>query len=249
MRFRMLSSSRISYLIFIILIITSFPVKSQPQFEGVIRYEILNSGEKNVNVPRESAYYLKGHNLMVRIFMETGEEMARILLVGDERTIFMIDDVQKSAVKLQLQQEITTRPGNIPDQYKEAYEQAIEQQNDRVEQMKPAMKVTGDSAIIAGYECIKYQLEYSARQQQSSSFVWLTRDIQFAFPDSLMAGENPLFQFLGSSGFPLRLIMSNNGKSFEMIASRVEPEKLKDELFTIPDDYTISDMTSFIRNR
>ena len=249
MRFRMLSSSRISYLIFIVLIITSFPVKSQPQFEGVIRYEILNSGEKNVNVPRESAYYLKGHNLMVRIFMETGEEMARILLVGDERTIFMIDDVQKSAVKLQLQQEITTRPGNIPDQYKEAYEQAIEQQNDRVEQMKPAMKVTGDSAIIAGYECIKYQLEYSARQQQSSSFVWLTRDIQFAFPDSLMAGENPLFQFLGSSGFPLRLIMSNNGKSFEMIASRVEPEKLKDELFTIPDDYTISDMTSFIRNR
>ena len=245
----MLSSSRISYLIFIVLIITSFPVKSQPQFEGVIRYEILNSGEKNVNVPRESAYYLKGHNLMVRIFMETGEEMARILLVGDERTIFMIDDVQKSAVKLQLQQEITTRPGNIPDQYKEAYEQAIEQQNDRVEQMKPAMKVTGDSAIIAGYECIKYQLEYSARQQQSSSFVWLTRDIQFAFPDSLMAGENPLFQFLGSSGFPLRLIMSNNGKSFEMIASRVEPEKLKDELFTIPDDYTISDMTSFIRNR
>jgi hypothetical protein len=245
----MLSFYRISCMIYIILIITSFPVIGQPQFEGVIRYEILNSGEKNVNVPRKSEYYLKGHNLMVRIFMETGDEMARILLVGDERTIFMIDDVQKSAIKIHFQDGKSTRPGNIPDQYKEAYEKAIEQQNDKIQQMKPVMKATGESEFIAGYVCIKYRLENSAKQEQSASFIWLTKDIQFELPDSLTGGENPLFQFLGSSGFPLRLIMYANGKSFEMIAIRVEPKKLKDELFIVPDDYTISDMTSFIGNR
>ncbi len=249
MRFQILTIYKDSYLALVILLFSPWPLISQPQFEGIIRYEISNSNEIDANLPHISDYYLKDNKLMVRVFMDSGNEMARILLDGDERIIFMIDDIQKSAIKLPVQVEKENQPGNIPDQYRDAYEKALDQQNHEAQQMKGQLKNTGELEIIAGYECIKYRLESTEPKDPSTSYIWLTEDIHFAFPDFLITGENPLFQFLGTTGFPLKLIISSNGRSTEIVAIRIENKKLKDELFFIPEDYTISDLSSLMKNR
>jgi hypothetical protein len=224
----------------------SLPLMSQSRFEGIIQYQISNTDNNKENVPRRSVYYLKDNNLMLRVFTETGDELARILLIGNERSLFMIDDVQKSAMKLKFQNESEGQPGVIPEQYKEAYEKAIKDQDDKKQFLQPKMEDTGESEMIAGYSCIKYRLVYEEPQKQSNMFIWMTEGIHFDLPETWLPGENPLFQFLGVSGFPLKLRISSVEGLMEMVATKVERKRLKDELFTIPYDYTISDLSSFI---
>lgn len=233
----------------IFLIFNSLPVISQNRFEGIIQYQISNSGKKQVNIPRETTYYLKDQNLMLRVFTETGDELVRILLIGDNRMMYMIDDIQKSAVKLQFMDENENEPGVIPEQYKEAYQEAMNNQKNKKQQLQPTMEVTGASENIAGYRCKKYRIAYKDWQQNSETFIWLSEDIHFDLPDNLMTGNNPIFQFLGTAGFPLKLTMTSGNELMEMVATKVERKRLNNELFTIPSDYTISDMTSFINGR
>jgi hypothetical protein len=249
MRFPVQIIYQFSIMILVLLIFLTGQANGQSQFEGKISYEISNSGDKNVNIPTEYEYYLKDHQIMMRAYLKTGEEMARILLDGNEKTMFMIDDVQKTAVKIHFQEDVENPPGGIPDEYKDTYEKALEQQNSRSKQLQPALTATGKSNVIAGYKCREYQITHPAEQNQPVSHIWLTADIHYTLPDWMKTGENPLFQFLSASGFPLKLIIPSNGDTMEMIAKKVEPKKLKDDLFLVPEGYTISDMSSLLFNR
>jgi hypothetical protein len=247
MRFRF--AGKFSVLGVVFLALNAIKVAGQDQFEGVISYAILNSRENGVNVPYKSEYYLKNFNLMVRVYTEDGGEMARILLNSEANTLFMIDDAQKTALKIHLMDEPGNFTENIPEKYKHAYKQAVEKQEKKSLQNKPVLVSTNVTEIISGYQCVKYKIVNNIQQDQETTFVWLTEEIHFSLPDEMIKDNNPLFQFIGKSGFPLKLYVSSKGESMEIIAIQVNQEKLKDELFVVPADYNVSDISSMMMNR
>lgn len=247
MRFRL--AGKFTVLVIVFLPLYPSKVSSQDQFEGVISYTISNSRENGIDVPYKSDYYLKNHNLMVRIYTKDGGEMARILLNLGANTLFMIDDAQKTALKIYLQDEPINIAGNIPEKYKDAYEQAIEEQEKKSTQSKPVLVSTDVTEFISGYQCTKYKIVNKFKQDQETTFVWLTKDIHFSFPVEMIRNNIPLFQFIGKQGFPLKLNVSSKGESLEIMAIQVDQKKLSDDLFVVPMDYKVSDMSSIMMIR
>jgi len=66
MRFRF--TGKFSVLVLVFMPLYALIVAGQDQFERVISYGISNSRENGINVPHKSEYYLKNHNLMVRVY-------------------------------------------------------------------------------------------------------------------------------------------------------------------------------------
>lgn len=247
MRYRF--ARRFPLLVFFYLVIYVLKVAGQDQFEGVISYLISNSRENGTEVPYKSEYYLQNHNLMVRVYTQDGDELARILVNGATNTLYMIDDAQKTALKTHFKDDSGKFKGNIPEQYRPAYEQAIEEQEKKSLQNRPALVSTEVTEIIAGYQCVKYKIVNDIQQNQQTSFIWLTKDIHFSFPDKMITNDNPLFQYIGKSGFPLKLKVTSGEESVEIIAIQVDRKELKYDLFEVPADYSISDISSFMMNR
>jgi len=238
----------IAFVSFLILfpVFQYLPAMGQHTFEGIIRYKISIPADSVSKAPEGMEYYLKENNLMLRIFLKNEDELARILFLGDEKTLFMIDDIQKTAMKIRMINEDQSNPGSVPDEYKEAYEKAIE--SEQLDEMSERYSVVETDIIenIAGYPCKKYQVNNA--NNQGDTFVWITEEIAFDMPKTLVGEDNPLFRFIGKSGFPLKLKMfgKDNGV-IEMQATRIESIMLKSELFIIPSDYLISDISSFIQ--
>ena len=184
---------------------------------------------------------------MFRVYTYSGNELARILLKGDEKVFFMIDDEQKTAMKLKLEQEAQEQPGIIPEQYEEAYRKAIEEEKIKNKRNQQDIKYTGETDMIAGYVCKKYEVSFVDLEKRSDAFVWLTDEINFSLPESMISDGNPLFQFLGSSGFPLKLKIAEGEVFMDMEATEVVKKKLRDVTFIIPPDYQISDLSSLMQ--
>jgi hypothetical protein len=219
----------------------------QNRFEGIIRYRISHPGNVAEDAPGEVVYYLKRNNLMFRVYTKEGNELARILIKTDNQTFYMIDDTEKSAMKMNFSGEEQQQPGVIPDQYRETYEKAIEEEKKKSQLEQPELEYTGNTERIAGYECRIFMIRNEAGNNRDEAFLWMTDKISFQFPGNIMREENPLLQFLGSSGFPLKFKI-NEGEGFmEMVATEVVREKLEEDVFGIPSDYQISDLSDLMK--
>jgi len=108
---------------------------------------------------------------------------------------------------------------------------------------------TDVTEIISGYLYTKYKIVNKIQQDRETTFVWLTEDIHFSLPDEMIENNITLIQFIGKSGFPLKLNVSSRRESMEIIAIQIYQKKLKDELFTVPVDYDVSDISSIMMNR
>ncbi len=241
----MKQSIKLSFLSLLFLFTVLFPAFSQNIFEGFIRYKIFLV-DSAMNAPEFMEYYLKENNLMVRIFLKNEDELARILFLGKENTLYMIDDVQKTAMKIRVTNDEQPNPGSVPDEYREAYDKAVEKE--RMKNISDRFRIieTGIIENIAGYPCNKYNVIDT--QNQGDSFVWLTEKISFDMPKTIVGEDNPLFRFIGDAGFPLRFTTTDkNERVILMEAIRIEEKKLTREIFLIPSDYQISDISSFLK--
>jgi hypothetical protein len=112
------------------------------------------------------------------------------------------------------------------------------------------LKETGETLSIQGYRCTKYVVTAKAGEALVESEVWLTDKILVTIPEVLKDKNNPLLLFMNEKGFPLRFIGKSisNGQNynFEMVAVKVAQGHLDPGDFEIPEDYHISDMTSFL---
>ena len=228
----------------------------QEEFEGIIRYQIINSmGNMDSGMmPAFTEYHIRGKDISIQMIGADDTKMARILLDGDHSIFYMIDDEAKTAMKVMVSDDTgEKRIGNVPEEFKEAYEKALKEEDDVLDSEQIDLSETGESMTIAGYECEKYIVTAEKGEAFFESEVWLTEKIQVQVPDILKDKNNPLLLFMNEKGFPLRFTgkTNSNGQShdFEMVAIKVTTGSLNPDNFEIPADYHVSDMTSFLERK
>lgn len=241
---------------FILLIsyLLSYPsgLFAQDHFEGIIRYEIKTSvtADQTGMMPKFTEYYIKGNDLILQMIGSDDKMMARILIQGDAGAFYMIDDVEKTALKVVVRSEDIEGLGNVPEEFREEYEKALKEAEEENEFDKFELEKTGETASIAGYKCEKYVVRAENDLMSVDTEVWLTDKIKVSVPDALRDNNNPLMIFMDESGFPLKFKgKSGSGtqaQSMEMTAVKVDRKPLDPSDFLIPDDYHISDMSSLI---
>lgn len=98
----------------------------------------------------------------------------------------------------------------------------------------------GDARKIQGYDCFHYIIELKD-QPGASIELWLTEEIQLKIPRK--SNTSPLAQVgkYGLNGFPLRMLMLQEGIQVSIEAIEIVREPLDDRLFEVPKGYTVTD--------
>jgi len=224
---------------------------AQDQFEGIITYQvkITFQADQKSNVPEFTEYRIRGNDMIVRISGSDNQEMARILIKGKEGAFYLIDDTLKTAMKVHAPKNDEGNIGNVPEQFREEYEKALEEAgtDDKPDQFN--LEATGETMQIAGYECEKYIVK-ADNERAFAAEVWLTDRINIAVPEALQDKNNPLLAFMNGKGFPLKLIGRANAgqqeQTVEMTVIKIERTTLNPEEFSLPDDYQVSDLTGLL---
>jgi hypothetical protein len=253
MPFIMKSLERI-FILFICLLLIPSTLFSQNHFEGIIRYEIKNPTNTDVAgmLPKFTEYHIKGSDLILQMIDAEGQMMTRILIQGRTGAFYMIDDVEKTALKVVVRSEDVEGLGNVPEAYREAYEKALKDAEEETEFDRFDLEKTGEIASIAGYTCEKYIARAENEDISVDTEVWLTDKIKVKVPEALKDKNNPLLVFMDESGFPLKFKgqpgsgPGSQTQRIEMTAVAVTRKTLDPSDFLIPDDYHISDMTNLM---
>jgi hypothetical protein len=236
---------------FVVLI--QLEVEAQQSFEGTIRYQIRHSiqADQAGILPGFAEYHIKANNLVVQMTDQDNQLMARIVIQGDSGTLYMIDDSQKTAIKVQVKDNEIAGIGNVPEEFREEYEKALEQAAREDESKLFDLVKTGETELIAGYSCDKYIVKASGNDTFIGSEVWLTDEIKIELLETLRDKNNPLLFFMNEKGFPMKLIgKSKTGaqiQTLEMTAVKISQKVMDPAYFIVPDDYHITDMSGMIQ--
>ncbi len=249
---------------YLILLVILFPIqidlyalsgisKTSEVFEGIIKFQIKSSAE-DVNggmMPAFTEYHIKENDIIIQMFGAENIKLARILIKGDQNSFYMIDDEAKTAMKIRVNNgDEENRIGNVPEEFREEYEKALRETDSNPDSEMINLIETNQTLDIQGYNCTKYIVTTEAGEAFVESEVWLTNKIYVEIPEVLKDKNNPLLLFMNEKGFPLRFKgkSKTGGQSFyfEMVAVEVTRKKLATGDFEIPEDYHISDMTSFL---
>ncbi len=222
-------------------------------FEGIIRFQIKSSmADMNTGMmPAFTEYQIKGNDIIIQMITADNGKMARILIDGEESAFYMIDDEARTAMKVRVNfDKEEDWIGNVPEEFREEYEKALKETGNNLDYEKIDLKENSEILEIQGYKCTKYIVTAAAEEAFVESEVWLTDKIHVNIPEVLKDKNNPLLLFMNEKGFPLRITGKSNAggqsNNFEMIAVKVTPGYLDPDDFEIPEDYQISDMTSFL---
>ena len=172
---------------------------NQEKFEGVIRYQINNSMENMTPgiMPAFTEYHIKGNDISIQMISDDGAKLARILIDGDQNTLYMIDDEARTAMKVVVSNKAEDeRIGNVPEEFREEYEKALKETDNTLESEQIDLKESGESLTIAGYKCEKFIVTAETGGAYFESEVWLTDKIQVNVPDVLKDKNNPLLLFM-----------------------------------------------------
>ncbi len=228
-------------------------MQSGEGFEGIIKFQLKSSMEdiNTAMMPTFTEYHIKGNDIIIQMSGADNVKLARILIKGDHNSFYLIDDEARTAMKVRVSNaEEENRIGNVPDEFREEYEKALKEKKSDLDSEKINLIETNENLDIQGYNCTKYVVTAEAGEAFVESEVWLTNKIYVEVPEVLKDKNNPLLLFMNEKGFPLRFIgkSNTNGQSyhFEMVAVKVTPGNLDPGDFEIPEDYHISDMTSFL---
>ena len=202
-------------------------------------------------MPAFTEYHIRGGDIVIKMIGSDNLDMARILIKGDQSTFYMVDDEARTAMKVRVSDDTgENQIGNVPEEYREEYEKALNEAEKNPESENIDLKETSETMNIQGYTCTKYIVSAEAGESLVKSEVWLTDKIHVNIPNVLKDKNNPLLLFMNEKGFPLRFTgksdSNGQGYNFEIIAVKVSPGNLDPGYFEIPKDYHISDMTSFL---
>jgi len=96
------------------------------------------------------------------------------------------------------------------------------------------VRETGKTKDIAGYKC--FQVFVSPAGQEEEMEMWYTPDIQ-------VANTANQYIYKGVDGFPLEMMVDQQGIKMRMVASSVETDKMDPALFSmeVPKGYVLQD--------
>ncbi len=213
-------------LLLLLFVATTIAAQAQAKknFEGTVQFsfEVSGGGEEmemaKAFMPTGYFFRIKGEN--VRMSMQGGMMAAMmgdiVVNAGKEQT-FMLNEASKSAMLMP------------------------KEENKNASSAADFVVETGaDNRVIAGMACNHFLVK--TKEGATIAEYWVTKELQVKVPKS-KAGGNMLTQggAYGIEGFPLRVLMMQQGMQIVMEAKEVKAEKLESSLFEIPKGFTVSD--------
>ena len=224
-------------------------------FEGIIRYQIKqgHAARTMSMMPEFAEYRIRGKRIVIQMIGPGDAMMARVLIDGVHGAFYMIDDSARTAMKVQAVEESEEQIGNVPEEFREAYEEALQSTASEIDSNRIELMETPEMQTIAGYLCKKYIVIADAENDFIESEVWLSDQIRVDLPEVLKNENNPLTLFMDGKGFPLKFSARRETDSgdpdFEMTAVKITSGPMDPAEFEIPADYSISDMTRFLQGK
>ncbi len=209
-----------TYLFFLALLISA-GVNSQNTKHSVtsakIVYRVTLITEKGVNnKPLDYTLYLKKDMSRVEMESEKGKMVMISDNLGKSGYTLMDNSGQKIAMKMNMSK-MMAKNGNLSE---------------------PKVVITRESKVIAGYTCYKAIVTSQTKEGERVYDVWFTNDIKGNY--SYETNIN------GLNGLMMEFESERDGKTYKMVAVNVEPDdSISDELFKVPSDYQIIDMSNF----
>ncbi len=98
----------------------------------------------------------------------------------------------------------------------------------------PDVRETGKTKKIAGYTC--HQAFVKSDDSNDEVEIWYTKDI-------VVDNKSSDYSYQGIEGFPLEMLVDQDGMKMRMTASDVSTKKMSKDMFSteVPDGYTIQD--------
>ncbi|HQW00167.1 MAG TPA: DUF4412 domain-containing protein [Bacteroidia bacterium] len=182
-----------------------------------IVYRITQTTTKEVAIkPMEYTLFIKKD--MSRVEMES--EKGKMTMISDNlaRTAYMLMDNSGSKIAMKMNLEAEMQKKGIDKD--------------------PEVEITRESKVIAGYTCYKAIIKSTTKGDKETYDVWFTSDIKgnYSYETNIK----------GVNGLMMEFETSREGKTYKMTALSVEPmDNLSDDLFKVPSDYQIMDMSNF----
>jgi len=193
-------------------------------FEGSIQYSFKLTGDMaslmSSFMPESMIFRFKENNIAMNTIGGMMANMGNVVYSGKDNEAFMIDNSARKAYKL----------GRKSDDLKP----------------KPPLVVKEQEVIdIAGYPCVKYKVVTRDKEGNAQiSYLWATEKIQIKKSESPTADANQLqgFMIKGVNGVPLKMMNTQASVgTIVLTALKVTKEKLEDNLFVVPQGYTLED--------
>ncbi len=201
---------------------------AQGTFEGMVAYKFSNTE----GVMRT---YQKGTMMRQEMEMQ-GHSMASIY-DGEKGEAVMLMPEQKKFMKM-----------NLKAMKSGAASAMGRGQPEAPDYTKMKVTPTGKSETIAGIECEHYLFESTEQGKESHVDICGATGMGFSGVNdrsgmmstyALMKSQNPELAKLAKSGFfPLKMTMTDKGKTMTMEATKVEKKSLDASLFQVPDGYS-----------
>ncbi len=214
-----------TFLVLFLLLNTSVQAQNKRVFEGNIRFnfEVEGAGEEleqaKVFMPTGYIFNIKGESMRMSMLGGLAAAMGGDLIVNaKKKEQYMLMSATKTAMRIPMDEPETSGAD------------------------QPGFTVTegGDERVIQGYKCFHYVVVIPGRPE-STIEMWLTEEIKLKMPRKnnssllMQAGK------YGLNGFPLRMVVSQQGMLVRMEAVEIVKVDLPDSLFEIPKEYTVTD--------
>ncbi len=182
-----------------------------------IEYQISLTNDKELSKPpMEYTLFIK--NDMSRVEMNGGK--AKIVMISDNLANlgYMLMDNSGSKIAMKMNREMELKKKGISKE--------------------PKVEITRESKMIAGYPCFKAIITSETDKGIKTYDVWFTNEIKGNYSYETKIN--------GLNGLMMEFENVNEGKTYKMTATKVDLEdNLSDDLFKVPSDYQIMDMSNF----
>lgn len=209
----------LSSLLLLLLIFSSPITFAQSSFEGRIKLQITEDGEKQL-----LDYIVKGNKF--RMELKDVEEVGAMIFDTQSKKMMIVMPEQKMYMEM---------PFDISEE--ESYFED--------ETFEGKITMTGEKKVIKGYECEKWIVEDEGYTTES----WVTDKLGgFMFMDNPMGGTGSDWKskLNAKNFFPMQVNVYKSGKlvnSIEVVD--VQPQKLDNSLFSAPSGFQKFELPSF----
>lgn len=217
-------------------------------FEGSVRFRLRYNETENDGAlkPAFNEYLFRGPDMIIKLLDKENKVITWVLVKGGDRSVYMLDDSARLAMKMSWSEDLQVI-GNVPREYEDTYNKALEEaRSDRAAEAF-GMIDTGEKMKIAGYDCTKF--EVGSMDTGGKTYAWLTEGIRVTMPLDIPGDPSAFMGLMTKQGFPLKVVFYFNDKeeSLSMEAEKVSVETLNDDMFKVPEGYTISDLSNLMR--
>ena len=213
-------------LLFTVLFISLIGFGQTDNFEGKVTFDFTYTGENvaafDLFLHKQSIYYFKGKDVRFEMVGGMAAMMGDILMDGDERIAYSIDDEKKTA-----------------------YIMDRDTSDNQTLESDPTVVITetAETEEILGHKCKKYKVE--DKEEGTILFIWLTTDLKFTNPEDYGGAAAGLF-FPKTQGVMLKMESTmdmGDGTSLTVTqkVSSIDETTQDATLFRIPADYEIKE--------